>query len=183
MIPFPDKKYDVIYADPPWQYQDKHCIGNAEAHYPTMGIDDICKLPVNEIASDNCVLFIWATYPMLREALAVIDAWGFKYKTIGFQWIKQNRSGNGYFFGLGRWTRGNTEPCLIAVKGKPHRVSSSVSQLIFSPLRAHSQKPDIARDKIRELVGGEKSCIELFARNTSPGWDVWGNEITAEKGN
>lgn len=93
-------------------------------------------------------------YPMLKEALKVIEAWGFKYKRVGFQWVKQNRSGNGYFFGLGRWTRGNTEPCLIAVKGKPHRASNSVSQLIFAPLRAHSQKPDITRDKIRELMGG-----------------------------
>ena len=142
-----------------------------------MRVDDICSLPVHDIAADNCVLFLWATYPMLKEALQVIEAWGFKYKSIGFQWIKQNRSGNGYFFGLGRWTRGNTEPCLIAVKGKPKRVSNGVSQLIFAPLRAHSQKPDIARDKIRELMGEEQSYIELFARSTTPGWDVWGNEV------
>lgn len=134
-------------------------------------------LPVKDLAADNCVLFLWATYPMLKEALKVIEAWGFKYKSIGFQWVKQNRSGNGYFFGLGRWTRGNTEPCLIAVKGKPQRASNSVSQLIFAPLRAHSQKPDITRDKIRELMGGDQSYIELFARNTAPGWDVWGNEV------
>ena len=178
MIPFPNKKYSVIYADPPWSYQDKRCNGNAADHYPTMRIEDICSLPVQDLAADNCVLFLWATYPMLKEALKVIEAWGFKYKSIGFQWVKQNRSGNGYFFGLGRWTRGNTEPCLIAVKGKPHRANNSVSQLIFAPLRAHSQKPDITRDKIRELMGEDHSYIELFARNTTPGWDVWGNEVT-----
>lgn len=178
MIPFPNKKYSVIYADPPWKYQDERCEGTAADHYPTMCIEDICNLPVQELAADNCVLFLWATYPKLKEALQVIEAWGFKYRSIGFQWIKQNRSGNGYFFGLGRWTRGNTEPCLIATKGKPHRTSNSVSQLIFAPLRAHSQKPDITRDKIRELMGGEHSYIELFARNTTPGWDVWGNEVT-----
>lgn len=178
MIPFPNKKYSVIYADPPWSYQDKRCIGNAADHYPTMHIEDICSLPVQDIAADNCVLFLWATYPMIKEALKVIEAWGFKYKSIGFQWIKLNRSGNGYFFGLGRWTRGNTEPCLIAVKGKPRRASNSVSQLIFAPLRAHSQKPDITRDKIRELMGGgDHSYIELFARKTTPGWDAWGNEV------
>ena len=203
MIPFPNKKYSagcdggdgcgdgegdggggygdgagcVIYADPPWSYKDKRCNGNAADHYPTMRIEDICSLPVQDISDDNCVLFLWATYPMLKEALRVIEAWGFKYKSIGFQWIKQNRSGNGYFFGLGRWTRGNTEPCLIAVKGKPKRVSNSVSQLIFAPIRAHSQKPDIARDKIRKLMGAEQSYIELFARSTTPGWDVWGNEV------
>lgn len=177
MIPFPNKKYSVIYADPPWRYSDRKCNGNAEDHYPTMKLEEICALPVKDLAADNCVLFLWATYPMLKEAMQVIEAWGFKYKSIGFQWVKQNRSGNGYFFGLGRWTRGNTEPCLIAVKGKPQRQSNSVSQLIFAPLRAHSQKPDVTRDKIRELMGGDQSYIELFARNTTPGWDVWGNEV------
>lgn len=177
MIPFPNKKYSVIYADPPWSYQDKKCNGNAADHYPTMAIKDICALPVKDLAEKDCVLFLWTTYPMLKEALQVIEAWGFKYKSIGFQWVKLNRSGKGYFFGLGRWTRGNTEPCLIAVKGKPHRASNRVSQLIFSPLRQHSQKPPETRERIVELMGGEHSYIELFARNTTPGWDVWGNEV------
>ena len=176
MIPFPNKKYDVIYADPPWSYQDKSCQGNAAEQYPTMSVKDICALPVKDIAKEDCVLFMWTTYPMLKEALQVIEAWGFKYKTIGFQWIKQNRSGKGYFFGLGRWTRGNTEPCLIATKGKVHRESNAVSQLIFSPLRHHSQKPPETRDLIMKLMGGGHEYIELFARNSTPGWDVWGNE-------
>lgn len=94
---------------------------------------------------------MWATYPKMQEALDLIEAWGFKYKSIAFQWIKQNRSGNGYFFGLGRWTRGNTEPCLIAIKGKPKRISAGVGQLVFSPLRRHSQKPAEVRDKIVSL--------------------------------
>ena len=181
MIPFPDKKYDIIYADPPWSYSDKGCNGNAADHYPTMTVEEICKLPVNVaggIASDNCILFMWATYPMLREALKVIEAWGFTYKSIAFQWVKQNRSGNGYFFGLGRWTRGNTEPCLLAVKGKPKRISAGVGQLVFSPLRKHSQKPDEVRDRIVELMG-DLPRIELFARETAPGWDSWGNEVPA----
>lgn len=177
MIPFPNKKYSVIYADPPWSYRDKGCSGNAADQYPTMPIEDICSLPVQDIAADNCVLFLWATYPMIKEALKVIESWGFKYKSIGFQWVKQNRSGNGYFLGLGHWTRGNTEPCLMAIKGKPRRACNGVSQLIFASLRAHSQKPDITRDKIRELMGEDCSCIELFARNKTPGWDVWGNEV------
>lgn len=167
----------MIYADPPWSYNDKRCSGNAADHYPTMRLSDICALPVADIAADDCVLFLWATYPMLREALTVIEAWGFEYKSIGFQWVKQNRSGNGYFFGLGRWTRGNTEPCLIATKGKPHRISASVGQLILSPIREHSQKPDIVREKIVELMGGDQSYIELFARTTAPGWASWGNEV------
>lgn len=84
---------------------------------------------------------MWATYPKMQEALDLIEAWGFKYKSIAFQWIKQNRSGNGYFFGLGRWTRGNTEPCLIAIKGKPKRISAGVGQLVFSPLRDNVPEP------------------------------------------
>ena len=113
---------------------------------------------------------------MLQEALKVIESWGFKYKTIGFQWIKQNKSGKGFFFGLGRWTRGNSECCLIAVKGKPKRISNSVSQLVFSPLQEHSKKPDIVREKIVELIG-DKPRIELFARQSVEGWDCWGNEV------
>ena len=148
-----DKKYSIIYADPPWSYNDKKCNGACEFHYSTMRIEDICALPVENIAADDCVLFMWATYPMLKEALQLIEAWGFTYKTIGFQWIKQNKSGNGWFFGLGRWTRGNTEPCLIATRGKPHRVSASVGQLIEWPLGKHSAKPPIVRNKITELMG------------------------------
>ena len=176
-IPFPNKKYSVIYADPPWSYSDKNCIGAAEAQYHCMNVNDICALPVKDIAADNCVLFLWATYPMLKEALRVIEAWGFTYKSIAFQWVKLNRSGFGFFYGLGRWTRGNTEPCLLAVKGKPARNSNSVSQLIFSPVGRHSQKPAETRDRIIELMGGDHSRIELFARDTADGWDSWGDEI------
>ena len=125
-----------------------------EHHYKTMSLEDIKQLPVKELCDKDCVLFLWTTYPMLKEALELMDAWGFKYKTIAFQWIKLNRSGNGKFFGLGRWTRGNTEPCLLAVKGKPSRKSNSVSQLIEYPLGKHSAKPPITRDKIKELIGG-----------------------------
>lgn len=171
-----DKKYSIIYADPPWSYKDKKCNGNCESHYKAMSLKDILTLPIGSIADKDCVLFLWGTYPMLQEALKTVDAWGFTYKTIGFQWIKQNKSGKGFFFGLGRWTRGNTELCLIATKGKPKRQSAAVSQLVFSPLRRHSQKPDIVRDKIVELMG-DLPKIELFARQQVEGWDCWGNEV------
>ena len=171
-----NKKYNIIYADPPWSYKDKKCNGNCESHYKTMNIEDICNLPIKNIADKDCVLFLWITYPMLNEGLKLIEEWGFKYKTIGFQWIKQNKSGKGFFFGLGRWTRGNSECCLIAVKGKPKRISNSVSQLVFSPLQEHSKKPDIVREKIVELIG-DKPRIELFARQSVEGWDCWGNEV------
>lgn len=180
-----DKKYQIIYADPPWRYEDKNCEGAAEAQYSTMSLQDICNLPINRLADKDCVLFMWATYPKLKEALAVIEAWGFKYKTIAFQWIKLRKNAENllfisekdYFFGLGRWTRGNTECCLLATRGKPHRISASVSQLILSPLRRHSEKPAEARDKILELMGNDNNRIELFARQTVEGWDCWGNEV------
>lgn len=171
-----DRKYNIIYADPPWSYKDKKCNGACEFHYKTMNIKDICNLPIQDITEKDCVLFLWVTYPMLQEAMELIKAWGFKYKTIGFQWVKQNRSGNGFFFGLGRWTRGNTECCLIATKGKPKRINNSVGQLIISPLQAHSQKPNEAREKIVELMG-DLPRIELFARQQIEGWDCWGNEV------
>lgn len=175
-VKFPDKKYSVIYADPPWRYSDRGCNGNAESHYPTMKIQDLKNLPVNKIADKDCVLFLWATYPMLKEAIELIEAWGFKYKTIGFQWVKQNKSGNGFFFGLGRWTRGNTEPCLIAVNGKPKRIDNSISQLVISPIGRHSAKPAEVRKRIVKLIG-DVPRIELFAREKAEGWDAWGNEI------
>lgn len=181
------KKYQIIYADPPWSYQDKKCNGNCETHYNTMNIEDICNLPIKNITDKNCVLFLWTTYPMLQEALRVIKSWGFVYKTIAFQWIKLNRKNGHYFYGLGRWTRGNTEPCLLAVKGRPKRINNSVSQLIVSEIMRHSQKPRNARDKIISLMG-DLPRIELFARKEEllfdnpsfKGWDVWGNEVKSD---
>ena len=181
------KKYNIIYADPPWRYDDRKCNGACEHHYNTMNIEEICNLPIKDIAADNCVLFLWATYPMLQEALKLINAWGFTYKSIGFQWIKLNKkvtnplfiSKHNFFFGLGRWTRGNSEPCLIAVKGKPKRINNSISQLIIEPIDKHSKKPDIVRKKIVDLMG-DLPKIELFARNTTEGWDIWGNEVKSD---
>jgi site-specific DNA-methyltransferase (adenine-specific) len=174
---FPQKKYSVIYADPPWRYQDRTPPqGGAEAHYPTMKLEDICGLPIAEICEENCVLFMWATYPLLPEAIKVLQSWGFTYKSVAFTWVKENKSGNGFFFGLGRWTRGNPEICLLGVKGKPKRISASVANLTISPLQRHSQKPDIIREKIVDLLG-DLPRIELFARKSAQGWDSWGNEI------
>ena len=174
------KKYQIIYADPPWSYRDQSCQGTMANHYPGMKIEDICNLPVGNIADKNCVLFLWATYPMLKEALQVIEAWGFIYKTIAFQWVKLNPKSKTPFFGLGRWTRGNTEPCLLATKGKPKRVSKSIFQLVQEPRRKHSQKPEEVRHRIHYLMGYVKGKIELFAREKTSGWDVWGNEVESD---
>lgn len=163
-----DKKYNVIYADPPWRYSDRKC--NACAfHYDTMTLQEIKDLPVPQLCEKDCVLFLCTTYPMLKEAIQVIEAWGFKYKTIAFQWIKLNKSGKGYFFGLGRWTRGNTEPCLLAVKGKPSRKDNSVSQLIMEPLGVHSEKPAVTRDRIKACWGGSGERYRTF-RPYYSGW-------------
>ena len=179
-------KYDIIYADPPWKYDDKGCQGAAEKIYPVMTVEEMAKLPISEISEDNCVLFMWATYPKLTEAIELIEKWGFKYKTIAFQWVKlRKNAGNQIwinpdkdcFFGLGRWTRGNSECCLLATKGKPSRIDNGVSQLIFAPLTRHSEKPQEARDKIVQLMGKDKTRIELFARREDDGWDCWGNEV------
>lgn len=173
-----DRKYNIIYADPPWQYNDKGCNGNAEKHYSTMKLADICELPVKDLAAEDCVLFLWATYPMLENALKVIKSWGFRYRTLGFQWVKTNRSSGGYFFGTGRWTRGNTEACLLAIKGKPHKFKqdNGISQIIEAPVGRHSSKPLVVRDKITDLLG-ELPRIELFAREQADGWDCWGDEV------
>lgn len=174
-----NKKYKIIYADPPWSYKDSGCIGAAAKQYNTMTMEELKKLPVKDIADNNCVLFMWATYPKIQEALELIKAWGFTYKSIGFKWVKTYKNGKDFFFGLGRWTRGNTEPCLIAVKGKPKRISASVGQLIVSPVRKHSTKPAETRDKIIKLLG-DLPRVELFARQKVDGWDSWGNEVECD---
>jgi N6-adenosine-specific RNA methylase IME4 len=122
------------------------------------------------------MLFLWATFPNLQEALNVINAWGFQYKTLGFSWIKTNTGNGKPFFGIGYYTKSNCEVCLIGVKGKPIKASNYVSSVLIAPRERHSKKPDIVRDKIVELCG-DVPRIELFARETVLGWDSWGNEV------
>ena len=168
--------YNIIYADPPWRYEQRKVQGAAENHYPTMSIDELCALPVETLAEKDCLLFLWATFPQLPEALRLIRAWGFTFKTVAFVWLKLNKKSPTWFYGLGYWTRGNAEICLLAKRGKPKRRSAGVHQFIISPVEEHSKKPDVTRDKIIELAG-DLPRVELFARQTSPGWDVWGNEV------
>ena len=172
------KKYEIIYADPPWSYNDKGCRGNALLQYECMSIEDICNLPISSISAENCILFLWATYPMLKEALQVIDAWGFTYKTIGFNWIKLSSTSRKLSFGLGRYTRGSSEPLLLATKGKINCISHNINEILCYPNIKHSRKPPIFRDKIVQLVG-DRPRIELFAREVTAGWDVWGNEVSS----
>lgn len=178
-LPKKNKKYNIIYADPPWNfrhYSDKGKGRSADNHYKTMDLAGIKALPVNELAADNCVLFMWTTFPFLEKSFEVLKEWGFKYKTIGFVWVKKNKKADSWFWGMGYWTRSNAEICIIATKGSITRQSSSVSQIICEPIEQHSKKPAIVREKITELVG-KLPRIELFARQTEEGWDAWGNEV------
>lgn len=173
-----DKKYSIIYADPPWKYgggKDKSFQGLAVDHYPTMKTKDISNLPVQNIA-DNAVLFMWTTFPQLEACFDVAKAWGFRYRTNAFTWIKQTKNGLP-FFGLGFWTRSNAEICLIFTKGNyPRRINNAVSSVIFSQIEKHSKKPSMARERIVELMG-DLPRIELFARQHADEWDCWGNEV------
>ena len=176
MIPFPDKKYKIIYADPAWSYSDKALAGNrgASCKYDVMTLELIKALPVNTIADDDCILFLWATYPLIQEALDVIKAWGFTYKTKAFTWVKKTKIGT-YFMGMGNWTRANDEIVLLAVKGKPKRVDCGISSIVVTDIQEHSEKPDEVRQRIVKLCG-DISRIELFARTKIHGWDTWGND-------
>ena len=172
----PKKKYNIIYADPPWKH-DAWAAGNKapNLHYPTMTTEEISALPISELADNDCALFLWATYPHLPEALQVIKAWGFDYSTAAFVWVKKNKTADTPFFGCGAWTRANSEICLLATRGHVQRLDASISQIIEAPIEEHSKKPDIVRELIERLVG-KLPRIELFCRHPAVGWDIWGNE-------
>lgn len=175
MVPLPAGPFGAIVADPPWDFRVWSNRGkgrSAEQHYPVMSLAEIKALPVAESAAPDCALFLWATDPMLPQALDVIAAWGFTYKTVGFCWAKTCRKSDGWHVGLGYWTRANAEQCLFATRGKPQRSSKSVRRLIVAPVREHSRKPDEAQERIEALVPGP--YLELFARHDRPGWSNWG---------
>lgn len=176
MIPFPDKKYSVIYADPPWGYRNKASYGAASDHYKTMTFNDIKSLPVADLAEKDCTLFLWATFPTLPDALEVMASWGFRYKTLGFLWVKLNRKSKSLFWGLGNWTRSNPEVCLLGVRGRPERMCAGVHSVVIAPVDRHSKKPDSVRERIGKLLG-DVPRLELFARERAPGWDAWGDEV------
>lgn len=188
IIPFPNKKYKIIYADPPWSYNkysnSKKNISDKirVTPYPPMPLEEIKSMPITQIAETDCVLFLWVTFPCLEMGLEVIKAWGFKYKTVGFNWIKKNKKGIGWFMGFGHYTRSNGEICLLATRGKGSKVlKKNMSQVVINPLTVHSEKPSIVRKKIVDLFG-DLPRIELFARKQISGWDTWGNDISVTQG-
>lgn len=188
-----DQKFGALLADPPWYWQSwgkfrrqrngQAPLGSRDAqkHYDTMDIDAITALPVPSIVAKNAVLFLWATWPMLPEALAVISAWGFEYKTCAFCWTKADGRQVEMFnaevkadMKLGYWTRANSEFNLLATCGKPKRTHADVRQAIIAPPRQHSRKPDGIHERIERLVAGP--YLELFSRQQRSGWTSWGNE-------
>jgi len=177
-----DNKYKIIYADPPWEYSSdpnskRGIWGLAHTLYNTMKIDDLKQLPVPDIADDNCILFLWATFPNLQQALDVMKSWGFTYKTTAFVWEKLSKTNNTpKKYGLGWYTRSNCEIVLLGRKGKFDRKSAAVQQIIKSTISKHSEKPNEVRNRILKLCG-DLPRIELFARTKVHGWDVFGNDV------
>jgi|TARA_R100000084_G_C4642203_1_gene144463 N6-adenosine-specific RNA methylase IME4 len=181
--------YSVIYADPPWRYNERknpstRFGGGAMGHYPTMSLDELKALNIKDISAKNAALFLWITFPRLEQGLELMKAWGFKYKTLAFSWHKTTKSGK-LFFGVGSYTKSNCEVCLLGTRGRvgikeaPDKLvvkSHCVSSALNAPIQRHSKKPDIIRERIVELFG-DVSRIELFARERFEGWDAWGNEI------
>lgn len=179
--------YSILYADPPWAYRNRTIRGGAERHYRTLTVSDLADFPINgvpafQLAAPDSVLFLWATWPMLTEALYIMKAWGFTYKTCAFTWVKTTSAG-APATGLGHYTRGNTEPCLLGVRGRGlPRTDKGVPQvvleeeLICAPRGPHSAKPPEVRNRIVKLYG-DVPRLELFARARTPGWDVHGDGV------
>ncbi len=174
-----DRKYNIIYADPPWEYKESGTGSRVvKSHYPTMNIEDIKSLPIPRICDDKSILFMWVTFPRLEQGLETINAWGFNYYGLAFDWVKTSKNGKPSW-GMGYYTRQNTEVCLIGVKDKPNRIKPLVHDIlsvVHSERRKHSQKPDCIRDYIVRICG-DLPRIELFARQYATGWDCWGNEV------
>lgn len=171
-VRLPAGPFSAILADPPWTfkvYSDKGKGRSPERHYGCMTLDAIKAMPVSRSANHDCILFLWTTNPMLPEALNVMKAWDFTYKTVGFCWTKPN------FMGLGYWTRANAEICLLGTRGSPKRLDRGVRMHIEARRREHSRKPDEIISGIERLVPGP--YLELFAREHRPGWVTWGNEV------
>jgi len=178
--------YKVILADPPWQfknYSDKwheHADNSrwVGKHYPLMNLDSIKNMNIQSLSDKDCCLFLWGTWCMIEQAFAVMNAWGFTYKTGAFTWIKINKD-ESPFVGLGHWTRQNDEFVLLGTRGNPKRRDTtearSVKKLVFAPRGKHSEKPDEVNKRIETLVEGP--YLELFARRYIENWDVWGGEL------
>ena len=169
-IILPSGKYKIIYADPPWQYENSGFENSAESNYPTMTLQKICGLPIQDLCTDESVLFLWATNPLLKEAFDVMEAWEFAYKT-NFAWIKDKARGWAW------WAKSKHELILVGVKPKSGTpVKNYDSAFMEKRENKHSKKPEFVYEMIEDMFPDSK-YIELFARNTREGWDGWGNQL------
>ncbi len=181
MAPAAPALFDVVYADPPWKYDNTtKKRGAAERHYHTTGDMDLAAMRIP--AASDAVMFMWATFPKLEDCITLMRAWGFEYRTLAFIWVKANKAAtDSPFWGMGNWTRANAEICLLGTRGTPKRQGKGVHQLIVEPeiitdpVMQHSRKPACVRDKIVELMG-DVPRLEMFAREATPGWSVFGDE-------
>ncbi len=167
----------LIMADPPWFFENRSQKGEAKnpnQHYPCMPTPEIAAMPVEALAGDNCVLWLWATNPMLPDALFVLDSWGFKYSTAG-TWVKRTKNGK-LAFGGGYALRSASEPYLIGIRGHMQKDRArNVRTVIEAQVREHSRKPDEAYHAAREIAPSGPA-FDLFSRQTREGWTAWGNE-------
>ena len=186
------KKYQIIYADPPWNFGNRMYSSNKNDHhraitraYPVIKTIDICDLPVSKITADNAVCFMWVADAFMPDALQVMNAWGFKYKTVAFIWQKKEKSGVQTCY-MGQWTMKNCEQILLGTKGSMTQFlqSRKVRQLQESARERtiHSYKPPLFRKLITEMFGNLPR-LELFARQKVEGWDCWGNEVDIDESN
>lgn len=170
-------KYGVILCDPPWAFKTYSAKGEGKSpqrHYACMPTKDLCALPVADYAADDCALLMWCTWPMIFDAKEVLDAWGFKYSGLAWEWIKKNPDTGKYAFGGGYGTRKNLEPCILARRGKPAIKNRTTRDFLYAPRREHSRKPDEQYERIEAMYDGP--YLEMFARQCWPGWSSWGNQ-------
>lgn len=185
LIPFPKGEYQIVYADPPWHFSSKqlcsyegqrfHSLDSRE--YKTASKQWLRRLPVEGILQEDAACFMWSTDAHIPEAIELMKSWGFEYKTVAFVWEKVSRKGT-TLCTLGAWTLKSYEVCLLGTRGRmlKHKKSNRVRQKVVAVRERHSSKPQIVRSHIEDMFG-ELSRIELFARQKTPGWEVWGDEV------
>lgn len=180
MADVPRNHYGTIYADPPWGWmtygKSLSVPQRAEQqHYPTMTIAQMQSLPVCDIAAKDCVLHMWVISSHVQLAFTVAEAWGFAFKSLGFNWVKtQKGDPEAPKMGMGKWLRQESELSLLFTKGKPKRTDAGVRQVLLEPAREHSRKPGEFRNRAQRLSGGP--YLEMFGRQSFAGWDTWSNE-------
>jgi len=180
----PRGHFKAILADPPWPFATWSHKGqgrSGEAHYNTMSHTDIERLPVSEVAAKDSVLFLWIVQTQISQAVRLVSSWGFTLKSLAFIWVKGDPlplfpDDVVTQMGMGKWTRAETEQCWFASRGTPIRLNADVRQVIDERRREHSRKPDCVHERIERLVAGP--YLELFARQSRPGWTTWGNQRT-----